>query len=119
MPARDGRALGGGGVKERRRLAGPVLRSGELALAAIDALREDNPDKELVVVDHGAYLRIEAEGGLVLKRATMEECLGRPFVLQEIEGALIGFSGQIEFQEDSMRWYFKSAPGGQDGQPLS
>ena len=96
-------------MKQRRRLAGPVLRSGELALAAIDALKDDNPDKDLVIADHGAYVRVEAEGGLILRRTTMEECLGRPFVLQEIEETLIGFSGQIEFQQDSMRWYFKSA----------
>jgi toluene monooxygenase system protein D len=91
-----------------RKMAGPVLRSGEMALAAMDAIKEDNPDKEIVVVDHGAYLRIEAEGGLLLTRETMEACIGRPFAMQEIEGALIGFSGQIDQTADAMRWYFNS-----------
>ena len=93
-----------------RRMAGPVLRGGDLTQAAIDALREDNPDKDVVVVDHGAYVRIEAEGGLKLRRQTMEECLGRPFKVQEIEVVMIGFSGQIEIGEDSLSWHFKSAP---------
>jgi toluene monooxygenase system protein D len=90
-------------------MAGPVLRSGELALAVLDAIREDNPAKEISVVDHGSYLRVEAEGGLTITRATMADILGRPFAMQEIEVALTGFSGQIEMREDSVRWYFKSA----------
>ena len=92
--------------------AGPVLRSGELALAALDAIREDNPDKEIAVVDHGSYLRVEAEGGLILRRQTVEEFLGRPFAMQELEFALTAFSGKIEVGEDFMRWYFRS-----DGEP--
>jgi len=91
-------------------MAGPVLRGGDLTQAAIDALHEDNPDKKVVVVDHGAYVRIEAEGGLTLRRQTMEECLGRPFKVQEIEVVMIGFSGQIEIGEEAMSWHFKSAP---------
>jgi toluene monooxygenase system protein D len=99
-----------------RNMAGPVLRSGELALAAIDAIKEDNPGKDVVIVDHGAYIRVEAEGGLVLTRQTMEACLGRPFAVREIEVALIGFSGQIELGPEQIRWFFKSAPPpGRDG----
>ena len=89
-------------------MAGPVLRSGEVALAAIDAIHEDNPDKEIVVNDHGGYIRVEAQGGLVLRKETMEKCLGRPFSIQEIEVDLISFSGQIELTDDHVRWYFSS-----------
>lgn len=89
-------------------MAGPVLRSSELALAAADAIREDNPNKDVIVDDHGGYIRIEAEGGLVLRKATMEEFLGRSFAVQEIEVDLISFSGQIELTDDCIRWYFYS-----------
>ncbi len=89
-------------------MAGPVLRSSELALAAADAIREDNPNKDVIVDDHGGYIRIEAEGGLVLRKATMEEFLGRSFAVQEIEVDLISFSGQIELTDDFIRWYFYS-----------
>jgi toluene monooxygenase system protein D len=97
--------------KPRRRLAGPVLRSSELALAAADAIREDNPNKDVIVDDHGGYIRIEAEEGLVLRKATMEEHLGRSFSINEIEHDLISFSGQIELTDDTVRWYFNSPVG--------
>ena len=103
-------------MSPERKLAGPVLRSGEVALAAIDAIKEDNQGKDVIIVDHGAYIRIEAEGGLVLTRETMEACLGRPFAVREIEVALIGFSGQIELEPERVRWFFKSEQGnGGDG----
>ena len=93
-------------MQKSRRMAGPVLRSDDVALAAIEAIREDNPDRDVVVVDHGAYVRIEAEGGIILRRKTVEEYLGRTFSTKEIEVSLISFSGQIEIQEDFIRWYF-------------
>lgn len=89
-------------------LAGPIIRGGEVAMAALEAIREDNPDKEIVVEDHGTYVRIEALGGLVVRRKTIEEILGRPFDLQELQGNLSSFSGQIDTQDDLIRWYFKT-----------
>ena len=88
-------------------MAGPVIRGGEVALAALEAIREDNPDKEIVVEDRGTYVRIEAAGGLVVRRKTIESILGRPFDLQELQGNLSSFSGQIDTQDDLIRWYFK------------
>lgn len=92
----------------RRRMAGPVLRSGDLALAAVDAIRDDNPGKDVIVKDHGAYIRIEAEGGVILTKKSMEEWLGRQFSTKEIENDLISFSGQIELTDETVRWYFIS-----------
>lgn len=89
-------------------LAGPVLRGGEIANAALEAIREDNPEKEIVVADHGTYMRIEAQGGLVLRRKTLEDILGRNVSLQEVQGNLSSFSGQIDTGDAEMRWYFKN-----------
>lgn len=91
-------------------LAGPVLRGGDIATAAIEAIHEDNPGKVIVVEDHGTYVRIEAEDGLVIRRKTVEEILGRPFSLQELQGNLSSFSGQIDTKDDHIRWYFKLKP---------
>jgi toluene monooxygenase system protein D len=88
-------------------MAGPIIRGGDVAIAALEAIREDNPEKEIVVEDHGTYMRIEAAGGLVIRRKTMEGILGRPFDLQELQGNLSSFSGQIDTQDDLIRWYFK------------
>jgi toluene monooxygenase system protein D len=91
------------------KMAGPLLRGGEIASAAIEAIEIDNPEKEIVIDDHGTYVRVEADGGLIIRKKTMEEMIGRPFQMQELEVALSGFSGQIETHEDYMRWFFKTS----------
>jgi toluene monooxygenase system protein D len=91
-----------------KRMAGPVLRGSDVAVAVLEAIRADNGDKEIRVHDHGAYLRIEAEEGLILTRASVEAALGRTFNMQEIEIYLAGFSGKIEVTEHHARWFFKS-----------
>jgi toluene monooxygenase system protein D len=94
-------------ASDGKNMAGPLFRGGEMASSALEAIRMDNPDKELEIVDHGSYVRVEAEGGLVIRRATMEQILGRPFKMQELEVNITGFSGKIETDENQMRWYFK------------
>jgi toluene monooxygenase system protein D len=88
--------------------AGPLLRSGEVADALIDALREDNADRELRIADHGGYIRVEGPGGLVLNRSTVEHMLGRTFSMQELEIYMTGFSGKIYTTTESVRWFFKN-----------
>lgn len=87
--------------------AGPILRAGEVTDAIIEALRQDNEGKELMIADHGGYIRVEAIGGLVLNRATAEYMLGRPFMMQELEIYMTGFSGKIYTTSDQVRWFFK------------
>jgi len=94
---------------KRSRTAGPLLRSGDTTEAIIEALAEDNPDTELVVRDHAGYIRVEGDEGLILRRATAERALGRPFRMQEIEILMAGYSGKIELTEDHARWYFRRA----------
>ncbi len=77
-----------------------------MQIAAMEAIEIDNPDAELHIDDHRTYVRVEAAGGLIIRRSTMAEVLGRPFSMQELEVHLTGYSGQIETHEDYMRWYF-------------
>ena len=95
-------------VEDAVRMAGPLLRGGEIAVAAIEAIELDNPDKKIMIADHRTYVRVEANGGVIIRKKTMEDVLGRPFQMQELEVNLSGFSGQIETHEDYMRWYFKN-----------
>jgi toluene monooxygenase system protein D len=85
---------------------GPVMRAGEVAQAVIEAAEMDNPEKEILVDDKKAYLRIFAEGELVLTRESIEECLGRPFRMAELEVNLSSFSGQIQSSTENVRFYF-------------
>ncbi len=87
-------------------MVGPVVRAGDLAQAVIEAARVDNPDKEIFVDDKRAYIRIHAEQEMILRQATIEEELGRPFRMNDLEVDLSSFAGQIESRDDSVRFYF-------------
>lgn len=87
-------------------MVGPVMRAGDLAMAVIEAAKIDNPGKEVFVDDKRAYLRIHTEHEMVLHRATIEEELGRPFKMNDLEVDLAGKGTQIESGDNSIRFYF-------------
>lgn len=87
-------------------MVGPVMRAGDLALAVIEAARADNPDKEIFVEDKRAYVRIHAEQEMILRQESIEEALGRPFRMNDLEVDLSSFAGQIESQDKAVRFYF-------------
>lgn len=85
---------------------GPVMRAGELANAVIEAAREDNPGREIRVDDKRAYLRIDTDDEMILRRETIEIALGRPFKMNDLEMDLSSFAGRIETLPDQVRFYF-------------
>lgn len=84
---------------------GPVMRAGELADAVIEAAHEDNPGKEIRVDDKRAYVRIETDNEMILRRETLERALGRPFKMPDLEIGLSSFAGRVETQPDLIRFY--------------
>jgi toluene monooxygenase system protein D len=85
---------------------GPVVRAGEIADAVIESAHQDNPDKTVHVEDRTAYVRIELDGECIIRRETMEEMLGRPFQMRELETVLGSFAGQIETSSDHVRFFY-------------
>lgn len=88
---------------------GPILRSGEVAKAAVEAVEIDNPGKQVTVEDKLAYIRISCDNECILTRETMEEMLGRPFEMRELEINLSSFAGHIETNADRTRFYFNKS----------
>ena len=84
---------------------GPIMRAGDMADAVAEAAEIDNPGKEIKVDDKLAYLRISTDGEMVLRRETIEECLGRPFNMSELEINMSSFAGQIESNSEQARFY--------------
>jgi toluene monooxygenase system protein D len=91
----------------RNNRVGPVLRASSITAGVIEAAREDNPDKEIRIDDKLAYVRIDTEGELILRRATLEAALGRPFRISELEINLSSFAGRIETTDDYVRFYYE------------
>ncbi|MCU0968840.1 MAG: MmoB/DmpM family protein [Rubrivivax sp.] len=91
----------------RNNRVGPVLRASSITAGVIEAAEEDNPGKDIRVDDKIAYVRIDCEGELILRRATLEQALGRPFRMSELEVNLGSFAGRIETADDYVRFYYE------------
>ena len=86
---------------------GPVLRSSDITEGVIEAAHEDNPGKQIHVDDKFAYVRIDTDNELLLRRETLERTLGRPFRMSELEVNLGSFAGRIETTDDYVRFYYE------------
>ncbi|MCE1236310.1 MAG: MmoB/DmpM family protein [Hyphomicrobiales bacterium] len=91
----------------RNNRVGPILRAGPLTAGVIEAAEEDNPGKTIRVDDKVAYVRIDTDGELILRRETLERTLGRPFKMSEFEVNLGSFAGRIETSDDHIRFYYE------------
>jgi len=92
---------------DQNNMVGPILRQGEVANAVAEAAALDNPGKTIGVDDKVAYIRVQTEGEMTIRRATIEEMLGRPFVMRDLEVNLASFAGRIEINTDHVRFYFQ------------
>ena len=87
---------------------GPVLIAGERANAIVSAIRELNPDVE--VVDRGAYLRVTAPAPCVVTRAAIERVLGQSFELPgDLEQVMPSFKGALVLAAGEVRWEARGA----------
>ncbi len=76
----------------------------EIADAAIDAIVEDNPDKQVFVVDRGDYVRITTTDECRLTRASLEKHLGRDYSLVRLEIEMPSFAGRIRTTDNEYVW---------------
>lgn len=89
------------GAAEMR--VGPVLQSGTHAEAVIAAICRLNRDVE--IVDRGAYLRVMVPRACRVTRAAIEAELRAPFTLPgDLERMMTSFTGRLRLTEDEARW---------------
>ena len=88
---------------------GPVLRMSDDLDAIIAAIVEDNPGKQINVIDRGAYTRVSGDGELRVTRASIERNLGRDFQMRQLEGLMSAFAGRIDMTSEEVWWRLKNA----------
>jgi toluene monooxygenase system protein D len=89
-----------------------VLQNGDVADAILDAIREDNPGREVVIEKHASYVRILCAEECVIRCETVGAILGRPFGPTDIEMIMSAFAGQIETADDRIRFFLRHLPKG-------
>ena len=83
-----------------------ALQTNEDTRQIIEAIVQDNP--HAVVNEQPAMVKIDAEGKLVVRRETIEELIGRPYDLQELQVNLITMSGNLDQDDDEMTLYWNA-----------
>jgi hypothetical protein len=82
---------------------GPVLTPGPLADAIITAIRAAN--REVTVVDRGAYLRVLVPRRCQLDGARVAAILGKPFRLPpDLEAIMPSFRGSLSLTSEEAVW---------------
>lgn len=83
-----------------------ALQTNEDTRQIIDAILQDNPGA--VVDEQPAMVKINAEGRLVVRRETIEELIGRPYDLQEMQVHMITMSGNLDQTDDEMTLFWNA-----------
>lgn len=81
-----------------------AFQDNEESRPVVEAILADNP--EATAVHSPGLVKIDAPGRLVVRRATIEDLVGRPFDLQQIQVNLVTLSGHVDEDDDelSLSW---------------
>lgn len=83
-----------------------ALQDNDESRYIVEAIEEDNPDAS--VKHMPAMIRIENENSLVIKRATVEEKMGRDWDVQELHLNLITLGGNVDEDDEQLRLSWSS-----------
>ncbi|NMH97006.1 MmoB/DmpM family protein [Pseudonocardia acidicola] len=86
------------------RPVGPVLRMCDEVESVISAIRDDNPESDIEVIDRGSYVRVQAPGRVRVTEASLQRHLGPSFELRSLETMLSSFAGRISTTSDEISW---------------
>ena len=88
----------------QQRFVGPVMKTGEIGEAVIEAIREDNQGRKIEIEEHASYYRVKVEGECLISIATVSDVLGRDVLVSDIEQNMPSFEGFIRVGTDQMRF---------------
>ncbi|MBS1191407.1 MAG: phenol 2-monooxygenase subunit [Rhodocyclaceae bacterium] len=83
-----------------------AFQANEDSRPIVEAILADNP--AAVLDEQPAMVKINAEGKLVIRRESIEERVGRPFNLQELQVNLITISGHLDEDDDTFTLAWKN-----------
>lgn len=87
-----------------KRFVGPVIKTGEIGDAVLEAIHEDNDGREIIVEEHASYLRIKVKGECVIRFSTVGDMLGRDVTRSDIEANMPSLEGFIRVDSEQMRF---------------
>jgi phenol/toluene 2-monooxygenase (NADH) P2/A2 len=82
-----------------------AFQTNDESRSIVEAILADNPNA--VLNEQPAMVKIDVPEEMSIKRASIEERLGRPFDLQELQLHLITLSGHIDETDDEFNLSWK------------
>jgi len=82
-----------------------AFQTNDESRSIVEAILPDNPNA--VLNEQPAMVKIDVPEEMSIKRASIEERLGRPFDLQELQLHLITLSGHIDETDDEFTLSWK------------
>lgn len=81
-----------------------AFQTNEESRYIVEAILQDNPTA--ILNEQPAMVKIDVPGSMTIKRSTIEEKMGRPFDLQELQIHLITISGHLDEtdEEFNLSW---------------
>ncbi|MCL2658427.1 MAG: MmoB/DmpM family protein [Betaproteobacteria bacterium] len=83
-----------------------ALQANEETRPIIEAIQLDNP--QAVVERQPAMVKINAPGRLIVRKATIEEQIGRAYDLQELQINLITLSGNVDEDDEALTLHWNA-----------
>lgn len=84
---------------------GPIFRMGdETVELIIAAIRDDNPDTEIEVIDRGSYTRVQGEDRIRVTQDTLRAHLGNDYAISLIGNFMSSFRGRVITTSDEYIW---------------
>lgn len=84
-----------------------ALQANNDTIPIVEAILADNADAQ--VIEMPGLVKINCPGRLVLRRATIEDRVGRSFDLREMQLNLISLAGEVDETEDEFVLEWKTA----------
>lgn len=82
-----------------------AFQRNEESRCIVDAIVADNPTA--TVNDQPAMVKVDVPDQMVIRRSSIEEQIGRPFNLQELQINLITLSGHVDETDDEFTLSWK------------
>lgn len=83
---------------------GPVLRMGDQIEDVIQAIRDDNPDQKIEVIDRGSYVRVQGDARVRVTQDTLRHYLGADYEIRSFGTMMSSFAGRVVTSSDEIVW---------------
>ena len=80
------------------------MNKGEMGDAVIEAIYEDNSDRNIVVEEHASYFRVKVEGECLIRLKTVSDMLGSDVILSDLKLPKPKAKAQIRVDSENIRF---------------